>query len=157
VKLAVKRAPLAAVIVIWLACQAAWAQSAGEQIIAALERYRVAVLELDIDREIASFTEDAQFSQGSEPAVQGRTTIRALLQSQAGFKVVGYELRTTATRVQGQLAIQNGFFGQRTISPQHESKIVKGVFEIEWSRQADGTWLISRLRTDPVEDEPRRP
>jgi ketosteroid isomerase-like protein len=152
-----KRAPLSAVFVIWLGCHAAWAQSAGEQIIAALERYRVAVLELDIDREMANFTEDAQLSQGSEPAVQGRTTIRALLQSQAGFKVVGYELRTTATRVQGPIAIQNGFYGQRTISPQHESKVVQGVFEVEWSRQADGTWLISRLHTDPVEDEARRP
>ncbi len=155
--LLLKRAPQAAVFMVWVGCHAAWAQSAGEQIIAALERYRVAVLELDIDSEVASFTEDAQLSQGSEPAVQGRTTIRALLQSQAGFKVVGYELHTTATRVQGQTAIQNGFYGQRTISPQHQSKIVKGVFEVEWLRQADGSWLISRLHTDPVEDDPHRP
>jgi ketosteroid isomerase-like protein len=147
-----RRASLATVLGLWLGCQAASADSVGEQIIAALERYRVAVVELDIDSEMASFAEDAQLSQGSDAVVQGRTTIRALLQSQAGFKIVDYGLRATATRVQGSIAIQNGFYSQRIISPQHESKFVKGVFEVEWTRQADGTWLISRLRTDPVED-----
>jgi ketosteroid isomerase-like protein len=157
VKLAMRRAPLATVLVLWLGCHAAWADSVGEQIIAALERYRVAVVELDIDSEMASFAEDAQLSQGSDAVVQGRTTIRALLQSQAGFKIVDYGLRATATRVQGSIAIQNGFYSQRIISPQHQSKFVKGVFEVEWARQADGTWLISRLRTDPVEDPSHTP
>ena len=152
-----KRAPLAAVFVLWLCCQTAWADSVGEQIIAALERYRVAVLELDIDGEMTSFAEDAQLSQGDEPTVQGRTTIRALLQAQAGFKVVGFDLRTAATRVQGPIAMQNGYYSQRIISPQHESIIVKGVFEIQWSRQPDGAWLISRLHTEQVEGDPRKP
>jgi len=152
-----KRAPLAAVFVLWLGGQAAWGDSVGEQIIAALERYRVAVVELDLESEVASFTEDAEVSQGNEPVVQGRPTIRALRQSQAGFKVVAYDLRTTATRVQGQVAIQNGFYSQRIISPQHESKFVNGVFEVQWSRQSDGRWLISRLHTEQIEDDPRKP
>ena len=150
-----KRAALAAVF-LWLG-QSVWADSVGEQIIAALERYRVAVLELDIDGEMASFAEDAQLSQGSEPTIQGRTTIRAQLQSQAGFKVVGFDLHTAATRVEGHIAIQNGFYSQRIISPQHESTVVKGVFEVEWSRQPDGAWLISRLHTEPVESDLRKP
>jgi ketosteroid isomerase-like protein len=149
-------APLSAVL-LWLGCQAVGADSVGEQIIAALERYRVAVLELNIDGEVASFTEDAQLSQGSEPTVQGRTTIHALLQSQAAFKVVAYDLRAAATRVLGPTAIQNGYYSQRIISPQHESMIAKGVFEVEWSRQPDGSWLISRLHTEPVEGDPRKP
>jgi ketosteroid isomerase-like protein len=147
-------ARISTVLLLWLGCQAASGDGVAEQIIAALERYRVAVVELDIDREVASFAEDAQLSQGSDPAFQGRATIRALLQSQAGFKVVGYDLRTAATRVQGKVAFQNGLYTQRIISPQHESKIAKGVFEVEWSRQPDGSWLISRLHTEPVEDEP---
>jgi ketosteroid isomerase-like protein len=149
-----KRAPLAAVL-LWLVHQAAWADSVGERIIAALERYRTAVLELDIDGEMASFAEDAQLSQGNEPTIQGRTTIRALLQSQAAFKVVGYDLHIAATRVVGPIAIQNGLYSERIISPQHVSTIVKGVFEVEWSRQRDGSWLISRLHTEPVEGDPR--
>jgi ketosteroid isomerase-like protein len=149
-------APLSAVL-LWLCCQIAWADSVAEQIIAALERYRVAVVELDIDNETASFAEAAELSQGSDPAVQGRTQIRALLQSQAGFKVVAYDLRTAATRVLGPIAIQNGFYSQRIISPQHESKIVKGVFEVQWSRQSDGSWLISRLHTEQVEGDPIKP
>jgi ketosteroid isomerase-like protein len=144
---------LSAVIVLWLGGQAASA-GVAEQIIAALERYRVAVLELDIDGQVASFAEDAQVSEGSDPTVQGRTTIRALLQSQAGYKVVGYELRTAATRVEGAVAFQSGVYTERIITPQHESKIMKGVFEVDWSRQADGSWLINRLHTGQVEGDP---
>lgn len=155
-------ASLSAVFALWLGCQAAWAESVAEQVIAALERYRVAVVELDIEKQLASFAEDAQLSQGNDPAVQGRTTIRALLQSQAGFKVVAYDLRVVATRVLGSTAIQNGYYSQRINSPQHESMISKGVFEVQWSRQSDGSWLIGRLHTEqveggPVDDDLRKP
>jgi hypothetical protein len=28
----------------------------------------------------------------------------------------------------------------------------KGVFEVQWTRQSDGTWRISRLHSDAVEN-----
>jgi ketosteroid isomerase-like protein len=143
---------VAGFFVLWFGCQIAWAGVADE-IIAGLERYRVAVLELDIESQVASFAEDAQFSQDGDAVVQGRNTIRGLLQSQAGYKVVGYELLTAATRVQGPVAFQNGLYTERIMSPQHEAKITKGVFEVEWARQADGSWLISRWHTVPVEGD----
>lgn len=127
------------------------AQTAGEQIIAALERYRVAVLEADLDHIVSSFTEDAQLAQGSEPVVQGRTTIRALLNAQRSIKVVAFDLRVAAPRVHGSTAIQNGIYSQLSFSPQHEAMSAKGLFEVQWVRQVDGTWLISRLQTDQVE------
>jgi uncharacterized protein (TIGR02246 family) len=142
-----------AFFLLWVGCQTASA-SVAEEIIEALERYRVAVLELDIDRQVASFTEDAQLSLDGDSVVQGRTTIRALLQSQAGSKVVGYELRTAATRVQGPVAFQSGLYSERIISPQHETKIAKGVFEVDWARQPDGSWLISRWHSVQVEVDP---
>lgn len=146
-----------AAISTWLLCQAAWADGVGAQLIVALEHYRVAVLQMDFDDEIASFTQDAELSQGKEAPIQGRAQIRALILSQAAFKTVGYELRPVATRVLGSVAIQNGIFSRRSISPQHESTIMKGVFEVQWARQADGSWLISRLHTDPLEDQPHTP
>jgi len=139
---------LLALAVAW---QAAWAQSAGQQIIEALERYRLAVLAADIQGQVSSFTEDAQLSVGSEPVVQGRTTIRALLQAQRSFTVVTYELRAAATRVLGSVAVQNGFYSQRILSAQREPRLVKGVFEVQWARQQDGSWLINHLHTDEVE------
>jgi ketosteroid isomerase-like protein len=130
---------------------AAWGQTAGEQIIAALEHYRVAVLESNIEDAVASFTEDAQLSEGSEPVVQGRTTIRALLRAQRNIKVVAYDLHAAATRVQGSTAIQNGVYSQRRLSQQQQSTLVRGVFEVQWARQQDGSWLINRLRTEQIE------
>jgi ketosteroid isomerase-like protein len=134
-----------------LACAPAWGQSAGEQIIAALEHYRLAVLDHDIEAQVSCFTEDAQLSQGSEPVLQGRTTIRALLQSQRPFNLVTYDLRAAATRVSRNVAIQNGVYSQRFASAQGSPTLVKGVFEVQWSRQQDGSWLISRLQTDQVD------
>jgi uncharacterized protein (TIGR02246 family) len=139
------------VLALSMGWHAACAQTAGEQIIAALERYRVAVLELDIENMVSSFTEDAQLAQGSEPVLQGRTTIRALLNAQRNSKVVAYELHVAATRVQGSTAIQNGVYSQRIISEQHESTLARGVFEVQWARQQDGSWLISRLQTDQAD------
>ncbi len=133
-------------------CCAAAAQGVGTQVIAALEHYRVAVLQMDYDDEIAAFTEDAELSTGNEPPLHGRAQIRAQILSQAAFKLVAYELHAAVTRVQGTLAIQNGVYSQRIVSPQHESIFSKGVFEAQWMRQADGTWLISRLHIEPVED-----
>jgi len=146
-------ARLTAVVLLWLVCQTVGA-TVAEQVVAALERYRVAVLELNIDNQVASFAEDAQLSEGSGATVQGRTTIRAQLQSQAGYKVVGYDLRTVATRVEGAVAFQSGIYTERIMTPQHESKVSKGVFEVEWSRQPDGSWLISGLHTAQVEGDP---
>jgi len=137
--------------VLFLALAPAWGQSAGEQIIAALEHYRLAVLDHDIEGQISCFTEDAQISLGSEPVLQGRTTIRALLQSQRRFNVVTYDLRAAATRVSGAVAVQNGVYSQRIVFAQDSPTLENGVFEIEWSRQQDGSWLISRLQTNQVE------
>ncbi len=139
-------------LLFWLGCRCVCAQGVGAQISAALERYRVAVVQMDYDDEIAAFTDDAELSQGNDPPLHGRAQIRAQILSQAAFKVVAYEIATALTRVQGNLATQDGVYSQRIISPQHESMISRGVFEIEWSRQADGSWLISRLHTDPPAD-----
>ncbi len=132
----------------------AWGQSTGEQLLAALERYRQVVLESDIEREVSSFTEDAQLALGSEPVVQGRTTIRSLLMAPSTPKVVAYDLHAAATRVQGATAIQNGVYSQRSVSREHRSTLEKGVFEIQWARQPDGTWLISSLHLEPVDSSP---
>ena len=141
-------------ILLCMAWQGASGQTAGEQILAALEHYRQAVLEFDVEREVASFTEDAELALGGEPVVQGRTTIRSLLQAPDTDRVVAYDLRAAATRVLGSTAIQNGIYSQRTISAQHQSILVKGVFEVQWARQSDGSWLISRLHLDPIESAP---
>jgi uncharacterized protein (TIGR02246 family) len=146
-----RRIAACVIIALCLGGQVAWAQSAGEQLVAALERYRQAVLELDIEREVSSFTEDAELAIGSEPVVQGRTTIRSLLMAPSAVKVVAYDLHAAATRVLGSTAIQNGVYSQRTISAEHRSSFEKGVFEVQWARQSDGTWLISRLHMEPVE------
>ena len=138
-------------LVLSLAWAHGWAQSEGEQIIAALEHYRLTVLDHDIEGQVACFTEDAQLALGSEPVLQGRTTIRALLQSQRRFNVVTYDLGTAATRVSGAAGVQNGVYSQRIASAQGSPTLVKGIFEVEWSRQQDGSWLISRLQMDQVE------
>jgi hypothetical protein len=132
----------------------AWGQSTGEQLIAALEHYRQVVLELDLEHEVSSFTEDAQLALGNEPVVQGRTTIRSLLMAPNTAKVVALDLHAVATRVQGATAIQNGVYSQRFISPEHKATLEKGAFEIQWARQSDGTWLISSLHLEPVDSSP---
>ncbi len=138
-------------VALLLAWAPAWGQSAGEQVIASLEHYRLTVLDHDIEGQVSCFTEDAQLVLGSEPVLQGRTTIRALLQSQRRFNVVTYDLRTAATRVSGSSAVQNGVYSQRIASAQASPTLAKGVFEAQWSRQQDGSWLISRLQMDQVE------
>ncbi len=146
-----QRTRASVVIALCIGWQVALGQSTGEQLIATLERYRRAVLELDVEREVASFTEDAELSLGNEPTLQGRTTIRSLLLAPNSAKVIAYELHPAATRVVGATAIQNGVYSQRTVSAEHQSTLEKGLFEVQWARQSDGTWLISRLHMEPVE------
>jgi ketosteroid isomerase-like protein len=149
-----RRISVLGIVALCIAWQLAWGQTAGEQILAALESYRQAVLELDIERQVSSFTEDAELGLGGDLVVQGRTTIRSLLAAPNSDKVVAYDLHAAATRVQGSTAIQNGVYSQRTISPEHQTILVKGVFEVHWARQADGSWLISHLHLDPIESKP---
>jgi limonene-1,2-epoxide hydrolase len=145
-----RRASVWLVVALGMVFEISRGESVGEQILAALERYRVAVLQLDTEAQVASFTEDAELSQGGEPAVQGRTTIRALLSAPDAPKILAYELHAASTRVQGAFAVQTGGYTERLVTPQHEAVAVKGVFEVQWSRQRDGSWLISRLHMDPV-------
>ena len=126
-------------------------QTVGEQIIASLDRYRVAVLESDIEHVVSSFTEDGELSEANEPVVQGRTTIRALMNARRSIKVVAFDMRATATRVEGASAVQNGFYSQRVVAARNQSTVLKGMFEVHWSRQADGAWLINRLEIEQVE------
>jgi ketosteroid isomerase-like protein len=73
--------------------------------------------------------------------------IEAALQAYAVAE--GKEMKGTWLQLLGPTATQRGTFRQRARLA--DGKVVEsnGTFEAEWERQADGSWLLSRMTANP--------
>jgi uncharacterized protein (TIGR02246 family) len=124
-------------------------EDAPARIEAALQAYSGHMLAMDAERIAATFTPDGELQDRDRPPLKGRDAIRTFLKSFTGVKVEKNELKGVSLNLLGPGALQTGTFRQTARLADGKIVETKGTFEAEWERQADGSWLMSRMTTNP--------
>ena len=124
-------------------------EDAPARIEAALEAYSAGLRAMDADRAAAWFTADGELQHPGRDPIKGPDAIRAFLKSFEGVTVEENELKSVTLQIVGLGALQTGTFRQRVRLASGKVVETKGTFEAEWERQADGSWLIARMATNP--------
>jgi len=127
---------------------------APARIEAALQAYSGRVVAMEADRIAAAFTADGEVQEGDQPPVKAPDAIRASFASRAGAKIEENVLKGTSLQIVGPSALQAGTFRQKTRLADGTVVETTGTFEAEWERQADGSWLIARMTTNPPPFKP---
>jgi len=125
------------------------APSAEEQVKAAMRRYDQLVLSMNAQGIAAMFTPDGEIVNAGKTVARTPASIRAFLDSFDG-KVRVEENASSIESVTGTgaSAIMTGTYQQKALMLSDKREIrVQGKFEVEWSRQPDGQWLIRRIST----------
>lgn len=124
-------------------------ENAPARIEAALKAYAASLLAMDADRIAASFTPDGELQDPGREPLKGPDAIRVHLKSFTGVTVEENELKGVSLQIVGPSALQTGTFRQKVRLSDGKVVESKGTFEAEWERQADGSWLLSRMTTNP--------
>lgn len=132
-----------------LALACASGADAKRDVEAALQRYNDALARNDADGMVSMFTPDGETSWAEDAPIRGSDAIRAHLRRFAEFRVESSRMRTDSLVVTGPAARQEGTFWQRTRLPDGKVVEAQGRFTVEWTRGADGRWLVRRLVTRP--------
>jgi ketosteroid isomerase-like protein len=125
------------------------APNAEEQVKAAMRRYEKLVLSMDAEGISAMFTPDGEIVDAGKTVARTPASIRAFLGSFDGKVRVEENVNSIeSVTVRGAAAILTGAYQQKALILADKLEIqVQGKFEVEWSRQPDGRWLIRRMST----------
>jgi uncharacterized protein (TIGR02246 family) len=129
------------------------ASQARAEVRAALARYNDLVARMDSRGIAAMYTEDGEISEPGQPVTVGRDSIRAFLDSFAGFHVEENAMTSDTIVVKGASLVQSGRFSQRVRMPDGTEVRPHGSFTAEWVHESDGQWRIRRIHSvpDPIE------
>jgi uncharacterized protein (TIGR02246 family) len=122
---------------------------AEEQVKAAMRRYEQLALAMNAEGIAAMFTPDGELINAGKTIARTPDSIRAFLQSFDGKVRVEENVNSIeSVTVTGATAILTGTYQQKALLLPDKREIrVQGKFEVEWSRQPDGQWLIRRMGT----------
>jgi len=122
---------------------------AGEQVKAAMRRYDQFVLAMNAEGIAAMFTADGELIDAGKTIARTPASILAFLQSFDGkVRVEENASSIDSVTVTGATAILTGTYEQKALLLSDKREIrVQGKFEVEWSRQPDGQWLIRSMST----------
>ena len=125
------------------------APSAEEQVKAAMRRYDQLVLSMNAQGIAAMFTPDGEIVNAGKTVARTPASIRAFLDSFDGKVRVEENVNSIeSVTVTGVAALLTGSYQQKALILADKREIrVQGKFEVEWSRQPDGRWLIQRMST----------
>ncbi len=142
-------AALAALVALSGCGSLAMQDDAPARIQAALSAYSARVLAMDADGIAATFTPDGELQNPGRDPIKGPDAIRTFLKSFTGVTVEENEIRGVFLQIVGAGALQTGTFRQKARLADGTVVDSKGTFEAEWERQADGSWLLARMTTNP--------
>jgi uncharacterized protein (TIGR02246 family) len=117
---------------------------------AGLQRYAQLLASMDASGIAALFSPDGEVVNPSQPPIRGRPAIQKFIESFADFHVLSNSDTVTSTLIDGNTAEQIGVYHQSVRSPQGHLFDVSGRLEIEWVKDASGSWLIQQLATFPT-------
>jgi len=120
---------------------------AEEQVKAAMRRYDQLVLAMNAEGIAAMFTPDGELIDAGKTVASTPASIRSFLQSFDGkVRVEENTSSIESITVTGATAILTGTYQQKALLLPYKREIrVQGTFEVEWSRQPDGQWLVRRM------------
>jgi uncharacterized protein (TIGR02246 family) len=120
---------------------------AEEQVKAAMRRYDQLVLAMNAEGIAAMFTPDGELIDAGKTIASTPASIRAFLQSFDGkVRVEENASSIESVTLTGATAIMTGTYQQKALLLPDKREIrVQGKFEVEWSRQPDGQWLVRRM------------
>ncbi len=116
----------------------------------AMRRYASLIQKADAVSVSESYTEDGELIEPGMEPLKGRAAIRGFLESSGSRRIESSEMKPEVTEVSGDGAYQWGTYAQRVVLPGKPAAEFRGRFVAQWSRQADGRWLIRRLLTQPA-------
>src|SRR5262249_49745555 len=116
---------------------------------AAMRRYSQFVKDMNAEGIAALFTSDGELIDAGKVIAQTPASIRKFLGSFEGVVRVEENINSIdSITVTGTSAILVGTYRQKVLMLADNRPVqVQGKFEVEWSRQPDGQWLIHRMRT----------
>ncbi|HEV8121368.1 MAG TPA: hypothetical protein VGQ67_10275, partial [Candidatus Polarisedimenticolia bacterium] len=79
---------------------------------------------------------------------------RKFLESFATVEIESASMTAETTEACQDQALQWGHYAQRVIAPGQPAADYTGRFVLEWSRQANGAWLVRRLLLQPSPPPP---
>src|SRR5262245_6955298 len=122
---------------------------AEEQVKAAMRRYDQLVLAMNAEGIAAMFTADGELIDAGKTIASTPASILAFLQSFDGkVRVEENASSIESVTVTGATAILTGTYQQKALLLSDKREVrVQGKFEVEWSRQPDGQWLVRRMST----------
>lgn len=123
--------------------------AAEEQVKAAMRRYDQLALAMNAEGIAAMFTPDGELTDADKTIARTPASIRAFLESFDGkVRVEENASSIESVIVTGAKAILAGTYRQKALLlPDKREISVQGKFEVEWSRQPDGQWLVRRMST----------
>jgi ketosteroid isomerase-like protein len=124
--------------------------SGDEELVkAAMRRYSQYVKDMNSEGIAALFTSDGELIDAGKLIAQSPASIRKFLGSFEGAVRVEENINTIdSVTVTGATAVLVGTYRQKVLMLADNRPVqVQGKFEVEWSRQPDGQWLIHRMRT----------
>lgn len=130
------------------------AGDARHDVDAALREYARLLKATDAAGLAACYTTDGELLNPGMEALKGREAIRAFLASFGEIRIESATMTPDATEVYDDQAFQWGSYSQRVAEPGKPAADHGGRFAAQWSRQADGRWLIRRLLTQPSPGAP---
>jgi ketosteroid isomerase-like protein len=128
-----------------------------EQLKAAMGRYERFTLAMNAEGIAAMFAPDGELINDGKTIARTPDSIRAFLKSFDGKVRVEENLNSIESiTVTGATAVLTGTYRQKALLLPDKREIrVQGKFEVEWTRQPDGQWLIRRMGTQST--PPERP
>ena len=149
-----RRLGLAALTVLWAcATPEPSANSARDEVTAALDRYMAAARAVDADAIAGFFTATGTLFEPGITPIRGRDSLRAFLASFPGVQVHTATATPDTVEVYGATAYLWGSYYEHLAFPGQPESEQSGRFVMQWVRQ-DGTWLIERYFRVPLPAPP---
>jgi uncharacterized protein (TIGR02246 family) len=125
------------------------APDARAEVESAMQDYARLQAVADSEGLAAFFTQDGELLEPGMEALSGREAIKKFLNSFAEVRIEWASMTSGTIEVWGDAAVQWGSYAQRVTLPGKPAEEHRGRYVAQWSKQANGRWLIRRLMMQP--------
>lgn len=132
-------------LIVSIVCSCSRHPHTNAEIEQAMSNYDSLIVKQDPAAIAKAFTPDGKLGD----AATGRDSIQRLLSQVTGFKVIEQASTTTAIKIRGDSALQQGTYYQRDLDAKNDTVKAMGTFTCKW-RWVDGEgWKIAHIVTRP--------
>lgn len=111
-----------------------------------MKYYDHLIQQLDADSIALLYTPDGQLGE----MAGGRDSIKQFLSSFKNVKVLSQQSNSESININGDTALQKGFYTQKDVVNNKDTITVKGSYTAHWQWKENEGWLIRKMETQPV-------